>query len=573
MNFSRPSVGFYSFIAFNQNIATRNGFNFLNIDEVLKDTIKIVFTNFEGFPMLKFDAIIFTVNDFVAIELLNREISIRRKKILGLLTSAIDNGELTTLCGISDSEIEVILTNVDMLPALKKVVREALNPILLSDDYALCGKNLLLDLPRSYIIANKDENPEALLKRAIERRELFQTIEDNQEFLSIPRNSFNWIANPFLVPIRQIYKEKINKIAAIHQFTFSEFDLSMQLLMHLAAYKIDDVWDIPDIFKIQISGLDQMEEVCDKFSNMIKSGSVTPNDTLIMSELSRLADELDIYFSRLHVKIKNIHVKLPSSKMCDMNSSPFTDFDMHTELITTNREYIDIHGDVGMVVHEKLSRKRIIFSSISPEISSLYSRGFCNLHYANPGEIAVYGAFVEGEKLPFAYSSYGKISYRYTKEMLLYLGFADGEIVESSRAWNAVWAPENTMSVLFSYAQDRLKERFGNEIRGILTSINPNLGFSASAFRGIHFDVVSLKPTIFSYQLIDGKPYFRSKSEIAKNLGMSTSSLHTSEYYTNNKIPFLPTIEFLYLYDKDERRCLSKSPIYVVTENDYLYNR
>ena len=176
----------------------------------------------------------------------------------------------------------------------------------------MCGKNLLLDLPRSYIIANKDENPEALLKRAIERRKLFQTIEDNQEFLSIPRNSFNWIANPFLAPIRQIYKEKINKTAAIHQFIFSKFDLSMQLLMHLAAYRIDDVWDIPDIFKIQISGLDQMEEVCDKFNNMIKSGSVTPNDTPIMSELSRLAAELGMYFSRLHVKIKNIHVKLPS---------------------------------------------------------------------------------------------------------------------------------------------------------------------------------------------------------------------------------------------------------------------
>lgn len=60
----------------------------------------------------------------------------------------------------------------------------------------------------------------------------------------------------------------------------------------------------------------------------------------------------------------------------------------------------------------------------------------------------------------------------------------------------------NTMSVLFSYSQDRLKETFGDGIRGILTSI-----------------------------------------------------------------------KLLYLYNKDERKKLSESPIYVVSENDYLFNR
>lgn len=247
-----------------------------------------------------------------------------------------------------------------------------------------------------------------------------------------------------------------------------------------------------------------------------------------------------------------------------------------SKLAPASLEYfIKIDGPNGkiMIAHERVSGKKVIFSPVPPEISALYSRGFCNLHYANPGEIAVYGAFVEGDNLPFAYSSYGRISYNYTKEMLAYLGFANGEIIESSRAWNAAWAPENTMSVLFSYSQDQLKEAFGDRIRGILTSINPNLGFSASAFRGIHFEVVSLKPTIFSYQFDGNKPYFRPKGEIAKKLGVEISALSTSRYYTDNKIPFLPTIELLYLYNKDERKKLSESPIYVVSENDYLFNR
>ena len=73
----------------------------------------------------------------------------------------------------------------------------------------------------------------------------------------------------------------------------------------------------------------------------------------------------------------------------------------------------------------------------------------------------------------------------------------------------------NTMSVLFSYSQDRLKETFGDGIRGILTSINHNLGFSA-------------------------------RVEIL--------ALSASRYYTDNKIPFLPTVELLYPYNKDERK-------------------
>ena len=108
------------------------------------------------------------------------------------------------------------------------------------------------------------------------------------------------------------------------------------------------------------------------------------------------------------------------------------------------------------------------------------------MHYSNLGEIECYGAYLDGYDMPFAYSSYGSINYNYTKEMLEYMGFSPDKIIESSRAWNAIWAPENTMSVLFAYSHDRLKEKI-NGLEGIITSINPNLGFSASAFRGVHF--------------------------------------------------------------------------------------
>lgn len=571
MNFSRPSIGFYSPVAFDPIITTRNGFRFLDIDDVLMLTIRLAFTYFDNFPPIKINTTIFETKNPIAIELLNREFSIRRKKISDLLIPGI-NGELKISENISNSEVKTLFSNMDSLYSLKKIVRETISPMLLSDDYALYGKELLLDLPNSYIVANDNEGPYDLLMQAIAKRDLFQKIENEQEVSSVLRKNFQWNTNPFLVPIRRLYASQIKELVASHHFVFGEFDLSMQLLMHLGAYEINKVWRISESLTSQLSRLTETE-ACAEFEHMVNEGVVIPNNSIIIQELARLADELDTYFSGLYVDIDETRINLPSSYMCDMNFSPFTNTGAHTELVLTDREFVDGPNGKTMTVHEKLSGKKIIFSPVSPAISVLYSRGFCNLHYANPGEIAVYGAFIEGEDLPFAYSSYGWVSYNYTKEMLAYLGYKDGEIIESSRAWNAAWAPENTISVLFSYSQERLRETFGDSIRGIITSINPNLGFSASAFRGIHFETVSLKPTVFSYQLEGGKPYFKPKGEIAKNLGIEISALSTSRYYTDNKIPFLPTIELLYLYDKDERKKLIESPIYVVSKSDYLFNR
>lgn len=572
MNLSRPSVGFYSPVVFNQIVATQNDFRFLNIDDLLRLAIRLAFVHFDNFPPIKVDVTMFEARNPTAIELMNREFSIRRKKISDLLIPGI-NGELDVSENISDSEVNTLFNDIGSLTSLKKIVRETISPILLSDDYALCGKNLLLDLPNSYIVANGNEGLQDLLAQAVEKRNLFQKIRDEQENSSVPRKNFRWGTNQFLVPIRQLYADRIKEMIASHRYVFGEFDLSMQLLMHLGAYKVDEVWSIPEELISSQSLRSTEAGTCAKFEHMVNEGRIVPNDPLVLQEITRLADELDVYFSGLHINVDGANIGLPSSHMCNINFSPFADIGVHTEVVLTDKEFIDGPNGKIMIVHERVSGKKVIFSPILTEISALYSRGFCNLHYANPGEIAVYGAFVEGEDLPFAYSSYGRISYNYTKEMLAYLGFADGEIIESSRAWNAAWAPENTMSVLFSYSQDRLKETFGDGIRGILTSINPNLGFSASAFRGIHFEVVSLKPTIFSYQLEGDKPYFRTKGEIAKNLGVEISALSASRYYTDNKIPFLPTVELLYLYNKDERKKLSESPIYVVSENDYLFNR
>lgn len=572
MGMIRPSVGFYAQSIINPSIASRNGFKFLDMDALLRISINLAFKHFDNFPSINFDTSMFSMNDTAKIEALNRDFSIRRKKIAEELVLAIDNMQ-GSIKNINDMKLDILFNNIERLHSLKKIIREVVSPLLISDDYILCGKNLLLDLPKFYIIANTDDNIEDLLNRAIQSRRFFQGIANNQLATSIPRSDFRWISNSLLVPIRKIYAQKIKEMIVLHKHIFSEFDLSMQLLMHLGARKISELWIISEELISRWSGQEFGIEEYMEFERLVEKRVIIPNDEVILGELSRIAGELASYFSETYTEVLGSRIDLPSSYMCNIHSSPFLATNARTEITLANNVVMDgVNGKV-MVAHEKITGKKIIFSEVSPEVSLLYSRGFCNLHYANTGEVAVYGAFVEGDDLPFAYSSYGSISYNYTKEMLSYLGYMNGEIIESSRAWNAVWAPENTMSVLFSYSQERLKEKFGNNLKGILTSINPNLGFTASAFRAIHFEIVSLKPTVFSYQLDGPNAYFKLKKEIAKNLGLKITDLSNSPLYTENKIPFLPTVELLYLYDKEERKKLATSPIYVVSKNDYLFNR
>lgn len=572
MSMIRPSVGFYVQSIINPSIASQNGFKFLDMDNLLRISIDLAFNHFDNFPSINFDTSIFSMNDTAKIEALNRDFSIRRKKISEALVLVIDNMQ-GPIKNINDMKMDILFNNIERLHSLKKIIREVASPLLISDDYILCGRNLLLDLPKFYIVANADDSVGDLLNRVIQSRRFFQSIASNQLAMSIPRSDFRWISNSFLVPIRKIYAQKIKEMVALHKYIFSEFDLSMQLLMHLGARKISELWVIPEELISRWSGQEFDAEEYIEFERLVEKRVIIPNDEVILCELSRIAGELALYFSETYTEVLGLRIDLPSSYMCNIHSSPFLTTNARTEITLANNAVMDgVNGKV-MVAHEKITGKKIIFSEVSSEVSSLYSRGFCNLHYANAGEVAVYGAFVEGDDLPFAYSSYGNISYNYTKEMLSYLGYKNGEIIESSRAWNAVWAPENTMSVLFSYSQERLKEKIGNNLKGILTSINPNLGFTASAFRAIHFEIVSLKPTVFTYQLDGANAYFKLKKEIAKNLGLKITDLSNSPLYTENKIPFLPTVELLYLYDKEERKKLAKSPIYVVSKNDYLFNR
>jgi hypothetical protein len=297
---------------------------------------------------------------------------------------------------------------------------------------------------------------------------------------------------------------------------------------------------------------------------------------LIEAETARHAQKLADHYEGLSVTVDGVEVKLPAAYMGDPELNPFkgmerTESDSRGSKITNEGT-----ADAMMVLTERHSGRRITFKAIRPEISRLYSLGFSNLHYARDGEIAAFGAFLEDDELPFAYSSYSLATRQYTKDMLTHAGIDPDTILESTRAWNASWAPENTMSTLFAFCHSVLKTQRSREVKagvaereigGIITSINPNLGFKAVSFRGVRFNNAAIKPTGFSYiRNEDGTADFMPQAEIKAKLGLpSDADLAEHPRYVHPRIPLLPTVELLSLFDSTAEKALLARPIYRVT--------
>lgn|GEM_PF-4294551 len=204
---------------------------------------------------------------------------------------------------------------------------------------------------------------------------------------------------------------------------------------------------------------------------------------------------------------------------------------------------------------EKRTSKKVSFREVDRQLSELYADALHYLHTARRDEIISFGAFSEGEELPFAWVSYSPVDRPYKNELLTKMGLQPTACLELTRAWSNDMSPKNTMSMLYRYAHAQLQEiwrkRHRTELRAILTSVNPNLGFTGGTFRAVGFGIVAQKPT-FYYYLVDGraKRHFIPRRELAEKL-QTTKALN----YIKSPFPLLPTNELAVLLEGRARRC------------------
>ncbi len=164
--------------------------------------------------------------------------------------------------------------------------------------------------------------------------------------------------------------------------------------------------------------------------------------------------------------------------------------------------------------------------------------------------------------------------------MMIHLGMEPHTMVELTRAWNASWSPKNTMSTLFGYAHQSLQREWEQKaelglvdkpLSGVVSAINPNLGFNGSAFSAANFRVVGLKPAQFTYLVHpDGTFDYMPRRSIVISLGLDTTTeLDSHDGYRTSMVPLIPTNEMAVIFDKTKQGEILKRPIYRIPDSGY----
>lgn len=422
----------------------------------------------------------------------------------------------------------------------------------------------------------------ALLRFARETKTAVE-IQKLQSEISVPRAEFEWKVNGLVSGIRTAGGDIFESIVAGERMTDpdntpTEFDLSVQTMIQLCGYDADRVWLGNAALVSDIAALIQTgegEEANRLLSDALQTGNIQLNTDLVREIALDQVKRLKEFSSAKY----NNEFYLP--KFADPRTSPFEH--PNPEVTSKGREIVTLpNGEREIVIHERYSGKRIVLKRTEPKVSRAYAERLHYLHVGRDDEYKAYGAYLEGDQYPFAWVSYSPVDRAYKKEMLKFFGVEPHRMLEMTRAWNASWSPKNSMSLLFSFAHSELQEDFqrgvdrkerDKPLAGILTAINPNLGFRANAFNGVDFGIIGLKPAGFTYFVGDsGRASYMSRRAISKKLGVPEDELENHPQFTPNKMPLLPTNEMAVFF-RGTKRFQLPGPIYRIPNAAYIRSK
>ncbi len=384
-------------------------------------------------------------------------------------------------------------------------------------------------------------------------------IAEHLDSTAIKRASFKWVKNP----VMQALRYHIDKLIDINTIpdTISRFDLLMQCLLVAPSFTLADIF--PKISKDETISIKRMifRRYFDRgLYNKLSTRAINIDllQAIIESQIVRLQQyaENSIFYelhgdsSMLFDKIKDVHIKKEGAVYVD------GDVCRHLKLPI---------GDVGDILTLK---------PVPSVISTEYARKLHYLHSERHDELFSFGAYLNEYEYPIAWVSYSRHDRPYKTELFHHMGLESHNIIEMTRAWNAPCAPKNTMSFLFSYAHRELKRIWDINVRnliadkpliGVSTTINPNLGFSGSAFKGANFNVFALRPANLQYIKLEYSsipiPITRREASVLEE--------STRDAVFEAHIPQLPLNEMLVLFNKRLQQRLVASKVYRIDKKIY----
>ncbi|HJQ08574.1 MAG TPA: (d)CMP kinase [Candidatus Saccharimonadales bacterium] len=388
---------------------------------------------------------------------------------------------------------------------------------------------------------------------------------------AMPREQFVWEINEPVSAIRTAAVDIYAEVASSGRYAgVTEFDVAVQTMIHLCGYDPAEVWlgdrgVLDNVLDLVTGG--ETAKANQLFSEAVAEGRLFPNRELIRTQ------------AHLHAsRLQQLVAGNKAFQLADCNDPHRSAFPHSSPELTTKRRstFVDEAGNTAARVYEKHTGKSIFLRRIDAKLSRACAESLHYLHAPRDDEYAAFAAFAEGSEVPFAWVSYSPVDRTYKKELLSHIGAEPQCMLEMTRAWNAPWAPKNTMSTLFSLAHSELQRTWKTDalyqsrsLAGIITAINPNLGFQAYGFKGAGFGVIGLKPATFTYlQQSDGNLTYMPRRSIADMLGVSDKALAGHPALAHSKFPLLPSYELAVLF-KGTDRYQYAGPLYSISKQAY----
>lgn len=351
----------------------------------------------------------------------------------------------------------------------------------------------------------------------------------------LERDQFRWQLNPLVAGTRESIEAAL--IGYDPQITPGiARDATFQSMMSVCYYDPSQMWQDSDV----------------SIQSAVSFVESQPSDNK-----EETAPELDFVNLEIIDRIVATHISRalsqPDNGFSALNNDPFNG---QSAAISSKGKSSELLANSGqLVVSERFTGSAITLKPVDIELSQEYAKSLHYIHKAREDERFAFGAFFGTDELPYAWVSYGTVRTQSETDIVENAGLTVDSTVEMSRAWNAVWAPKNSMSVLFAFAHKQLQLLMGPGLKGVVTAINPNLGFTAAAFRGVDFDVIGTKPTEHSYLLDNnGIPIYGVSRAIAAELELTVDELTTDPRYGKSRMPLLPTNVLAVLFNGTSRQ-------------------
>lgn len=486
---------------------------------------------------------------------------------------------------IDCNKFRTVFLSVDKDEAVKRLLRR-------SNDYEntnialedINRRNNSNEIDKTYFLGKKIRNAVHIDTTKMSPSEVFiettksifdviqkeKNIEKVQKKVNLEREKFIWSDNPILSSIGEAIDKNIKYI---NKSNFvSDFDLKIQTLTNIARFEVED------LFKEDFSILNNINNKM-KESMLFKLDNTNNNFFCINEEV--VLSEINNQFNRLTNLMQNSILLKPNFPL-NILCSDIAPLDIPNKITTKKKEIISQeNGEIWKIVSDE--GKTIIFKSVPPELSFFYGKYLHYLHSERNDELKSFGAYIEGEEYPFAWTSFSQHDRNYKLDMFNYHGIEGHNVVEMTRAWNADWSPKNTMSSLFAYSADQIIKLWNKNLsyglvdkplKGISTTINPNFGFKGSSFLGSNFLPIALRPAKFTYWNYSDGIRYSTRRQIQTELkkeGLDCSDITKYPFYSENKIAHLPLNEMIWLFSKDDQLKLLSYPIYKIDEE--MYNK